>query len=336
MPTNRPRRIATEEAFAVQEQMAAMHEVLHRTPGYDPDMVLWRMTLEGGGPREQLLDIDAGRIAEMDRHGVDMHLLSLTSTGVQMLDAARGSDVAAVANDRLAAAIARHPARFAGLGSFAPQDPAAAVREIERARTVLGLNGFIVNSHTNGEYLSDEKFWPILEALEALDAPLYIHPRAPAPAWIAPFVPEALEHAIAGYMMETGLHALKMIAAGVFEQFPRLKIVLGHMGEGLPYYFYRIDHMHRVTVDFMGRRRLSLTPSETFRRNFAITTSGMNAPEPLLYCLSVMPAENILWAIDYPYQDSGEAVAFMDAAPVSDEVRAMIYHRNAERLFGIR
>jgi 5-carboxyvanillate decarboxylase len=331
------RRIATEEAFAIPEQMDAQRELLASTQEYDPDLFLWRFQTDRSGPiHDKLIDLYDQRLKTMDEYGVDMHLLGLTATGVQMLDPDKGTAVATIANDRLHEAVRKYPDRFAGLGTFAPQDPARAVKEIERVMTKLKLSGLIINSHTNGEFLSEKKFWPILEALAELNAPLYIHPRAPNPLMAKAYRTDHLEHAIWGYQAETGLHGLRLITGGVFDQFPKLQIVLGHMGEGIPYWFYRLDFMHaRVKIDF-ERRKLKLLPSEYFKRNFYITTSGMNWDPTLRYCIEVMGADRIMWAVDYPYQDHPDAVEFMDSARISEKDKQKIYHENAERLFKIK
>lgn len=331
------RRIATEEAFSVPEQMEAMREVLAKTSDYDPDLFLWKTQTDPNGPvNKPLLDLEGERLRIMDRDGVDMHLLSLTSTGVQMMDPDRAADVAVAANDRLADVIRRHPDRFAGLATIPPHNPARAISELERAINKLKLNGVIINSHTDGEYLADRKYWPILEAISGLKVPLYIHPRAPIPAMAAAYREYHLEHAIWGYQAETGLHALHLIVSGVFDQFPNLKVVLGHMGEALPYWLYRVDWMHGQAPIHFDRPKLKKRPSDYFKRNFMITTSGMNWNPVLKFCIEVLGADNIMWAIDYPYQGSREATEFMNRAPISDVDKHKIFHKNAERVFHIK
>jgi predicted TIM-barrel fold metal-dependent hydrolase len=331
-----PRRIATEEAFAIPEQFDG-YRALGRSTWSSPDIVFWSRALGNPDTRlaDALLDLDDTRIADMDANGVDVQLLLLTSPGVQIFDADTASEMAELANDRLAEAIARHPDRFAGLATFAPQDPDRAAREMERATRELDLNGFVVNSHTEGEYLDQEKFWPILEAAEALDAPIYIHPRPLPQSAIGPYLDQELWAGIWGYAAETGLHGLRLITSGVLDRFPRLKIVLGHMGEGLPFWVYRMDYMSRLLRRIGTQKHYELDPSEYLRRNFLITTSGMNHHPPLELCLTVLGADNVMWAIDYPYQQTPECVEFMDSAPVSDAVRAQLYAGNAERVFGI-
>lgn len=332
------RRIATEEAFSTPEQMDAMREILAKQTQYHPDLYLWKVQTDPNGPvNKPLLDLEGERMKIMDRDGVDMHLLSLTSTGVQMMDAARAADVAISSNDRLAEVIQKHPTRFAGLATVPPQDVPAAIKETERAIGKLRLNGIMINSHTNGEYLSDKKYWPLLEAIAGLNVPLYIHPRAPIPAMAEAYRPQHLEHAIWGYQAETGLHALRMIVGGVFDAVPKLKVVLGHMGEAIPYWLFRLDYMWcTVAIKMEGRTTLKRKPSEYFRDNFMITTSGMNWNPTLKFCIEVLSADNIMWAIDYPYQTSPDAVAFMNKAPISDADKHKIFHKNAERVFHIK
>lgn len=329
------RRIATEEAFVIPEVLRPMLDRFAAQP-YDPDLFFWSKAADGSPLQRRLLDLGEERLQIMDETGVDVQLLSLASTGVQMFARDEATQLARLANDVLADAIAAHPTRFAGLASFAPQDPAAAAREIERAMTTLDLNGVIVNSHTNGEYLDQRAYWPILEACEAFDAPLYIHPRAPSPQMIAPFTDYTLEHAIWGFQAETSLHALRLIAGGLFDRFPGLKVVLGHGGEGLHYWLPRLDAMWANFKAPEGRRpMLQMAPSEYIKRNFAVTTSGMNWGPAVRFTLEALGSQSVMFAIDYPFVDSGKSVAEMDAIDISAADKAAIYHRNAERIFRI-
>src|SRR5581483_11256815 len=325
------------EAFAIPEQMEAMRELVRKSDRYDPDLFLWDFMARGGELTQRLLDLEGERLRIMDEAGIDVQLLALTSTGVQMLDAERGTVLAKLANDRLAELIRKHPRRFAGLCTIAPQDPAAAAREIERSITALKLNGVMINSHTHGEYLDDPKFLPILEAAVALDVPIYIHPRSPAPWMAAAYRDYHLEHAIWGYAVEVGLHAVRLIMSGVFDRLPTLRIVIGHMGENVPYGLYRMDWMHAMTsrTGMMTRPVLQMKPSEYFKRNFAITTSGVNGEPALLMCLQVLGADNILWAVDYPYQETLEATEWLCAAAIADADKEKLFHANAERIFKI-
>ena len=340
-PNRRLRKIATEEACSVPEVAAQLRQASRALgPSLDLPLVsgIYNARPDENPPYlRELLDIGAGRLADMDANGVDMHLLSLTAPGVQMFDADTAVELARVANDALAAAMRRHPTRYAALASFAPQDPGRAVREMERAINELGMNGFIVNSHTNNEYLDEEKFWPILEAAEAMDRPIYIHPRAPSDGMAAPFRDYAMETAVWGYGMETGTHAVRLMLGGVFDRFPKLRIVLGHMGEAVPFWLWRLDFMGRPSnVNFRRTRPNKLLPSEYFHQNFAITTSGVEDHLALRYSIDQIGVDNVMWAIDYPYQPTAPAVQFIDSAPLSDVEKEKVAHGNAARIFHIR
>jgi 5-carboxyvanillate decarboxylase len=346
----RLRKIATEEAFTIPEMIEPVREVLRRG-GRSLDLTLLRSIYDAPDSAAasrptanrdalartllpQLLDIDAGRLADMEANGVDVQLLSLSMPGVQIFDRDTAVNLARVANDRLSDAVRRHPTRFAGLASFAPQDPRAAVREMERAINTLKLNGFIVNSHTENTYLDDQRYWPILEAAEALDAPLYIHPRAPSDGMSAPFREYRLEGAVWGYGVEVATHVVRLMFSGALDRFPRLRIVIGHMGEALPFWLWRLDFMGAPGARGTARSN-RLKPSEYFQRNLAITTSGVEDPLALRFCIDKIGIDRIMWAIDYPFQATTPAVRFLQDAPLSVEERARIAYQNAERMFRI-
>jgi len=325
------RKIAVEEAFATQPQMQALKKAADAYDGgVDADLVLAKHQTAGGEMTISLLDVEGRRLELMDEAGIDMALLLLTAPGVQPFDAEEGVDIARRANDEIAAAVARHPTRFAALTAIAPQAPAEAAKEIERGMRELGMKGVVINSHTNGEYLCEDKYAPILEAAEALDAPIYIHPRAPIPDMAKAYLPDNLSHAIWGFQAETGLHGLRLITGGVFDRFPKLKIVLGHAGEGLPFWLDRIDYMHAKP---RGRRVLKHTPGHYIRNNFWVTTSGMNWNNQIKFLIDQLGSDRIMFAADYPYQIMKEETACLDAAPISEADREAIYCRTAEAVF---
>ena len=338
------RRIATEEAFATPELVKAWLEIARADPSSSLDFptgILWIFGNSRPGSnqdrfRRKLLDLDGERLAEMDDAGVDMQILSVTIPGVQVFAPDAASALAIATNDHLAAAIARHPRRFAGLACFAPQDPAGAVKEMERAVNSLGLNGFIVNSHTGDRYLDDPRFAPILEAAEALARPIYLHPRAPSNGMAAPFRDYSMGGSIWGFGVEAGTHAVRLILSGVFDRHPRLRVVLGHMGEALPFWMWRLDHMAERRAKDGRMKPLSLKPSEYFRRNFAVTTSGFESPDVLDLVIKSAGIDNVMWAIDYPYENSRDAVAFIERARLTESERASILHHNAARHFHLR
>ncbi|MBR0649235.1 amidohydrolase [Roseomonas terrae] len=331
------RRIAVEEAFVTPEIMAQWQVVL-ASRDVEPGFAKMGETILAQTPAnkpldDRLLDIGAGRIAHMDSIGVDMHVLSLTSPGVQVFDASVATRLAAASNDALAAAVRAHPTRFAGLAAIAPQDPTAAALEIERAAGQLSLSGLIINSHTKGEYLDAPKYRPVFEAAQACDMPIYLHPREPAPSMVAPYLDYGLYFAGWGFAAETGLHAMRLIMSGTFDRFPKLKIVLGHMGEGIPFWLQRIDNRYLLEVKIGAIEKLPKLPSEYFLENFVITTAGVTSMPALRLCLDVLGADRILFAADYPYEDDAEAVRFMDGAAVTEDERRRIYETNARRVF---
>jgi 2,3-dihydroxybenzoate decarboxylase len=345
MTSNRPyQRIACEEAFFPKEIFERYLEEIKRNPADEPGfMALMGFFLISQDPypvnvRERLLDLGERRIHDMDESGIDKQLIFLTAPGVQIFDAPTANSLAASSNDQLAQACRDYPDRFAGLAAVAPQDPAAAAQQLERAVNTLGLKGAVINSHTKGEYLDDPKFWAIFEAAEALDVPIYLHPRTPAPKMLAPMLEVGMESAMFGFGVEVALHTLRIIAAGVFDRFPRLKVVIGHCGEALPFWLYRVDHMHRAAVR-SGRhprlKKLERRPSEYLKENIYITTSGM-AWEPVVsFCQSVLGMDRVLYAMDYPYQYLPAEVKVYDDLPLSAADKKMLFQTNAEMLFSL-
>ena len=232
--------------------------------------------------RDRLTDLGAGRISDMDRYGIDMQILSITAPGIQVFSTEKAIDLARKSNDRLAEFVSAYPERYAGLAAVAPQAPDKAARELERAVKDLGMKGAIINSHTYGEYLDRPKYRVLFEAAQALDVPIYLHPRTPCPDMIKPFLSYGLEGAGWGFAIETSTHAIRLILSGLFDDFPKLKFILGHMGEGIPFWLPRIDShfANKTWTKLMDTSdqviRLQKTPSEYFMDNFVIATSGVN------------------------------------------------------------
>ncbi len=335
-------RIATEEAWATPDLLARYRKLLQEQPvSWDPGFrSLWGFFL-GATPRatalaERIQDIGARRVADMDATGIARQLLLLTAPGVQVFDAATGSAIARDTNDALSEAIKKYPDRFAGLAAVAPHDPANAAKEMERGVRKLGLKGVVVNSHTRGRYLDEPEFWPIFEAAQALDVPVYIHPNTPPPSMIEPFLPRGLDGAIYGFAVETGLHLLRIIVGGVFDRFPKLKIAVGHLGEGLPFFLFRLDYMHRsmvVSKRYPGAQPLAKKPSDYLRESVWVTTSGMQWAPAIRFCQDVLGFDRVLYAMDYPYQFVPEEVKVTDEMAISAAQRKLLYQTNAERLF---
>ena len=335
-------RIATEEAFATPDLFDCYRRILERRTVDDPGFYsLWGHYLADRGPRatairEKLVDLDDGRLRDMDDCGIGRQIVSLTAPGVQVLDPATAAAVATSSNDRLAEAVARHPDRFTGLAAMAPQQPARAAAEIERAVTSLGFRGVILNSHTRGEYFDDPKFWEIFEAAEQLDVPIYLHPSTPSPGLIKPLLESGLEGAIYGFAVETGLHLLRIIVSGALDRFPRLKIVVGHLGEALPFWLFRLDFMHAAMVK-AGRhpaiRRLDKRPGDYLRENVWITTSGMAWEPAIMFVRSVIGPDRVMYAMDYPYQFVPDEVKVTDGLPIGEAEKKAFYQGIAESVF---
>jgi len=278
----------------------------------------------------QLADIDRLRLAEMDAANIDYVVLSQTGPAVQ----AEKTVEAAIArarqnNDYLAEKIARHPTRFGGFAALPMQDPQAAAAELERAVQQLGFKGALVNGHTHGTYYDDPRFDVFWERLQALDVPFYLHP-IDMPALPPSFAghPE-LNGATWGWGVETGTHALRLLFGGIFDRFPDVKVIVGHMGEGLPFLRWRFDsrfaaYPHGVT--------LALPPSEYFGRNLFITTSGVCSHPALLGAIGEMGAQAVMFSVDYPYESTAVAAEFIESAPLDETTRALVCHGNASRL----
>jgi 5-carboxyvanillate decarboxylase len=334
-------RIATEEAFATQELLDAYRELLDA--GYDDPgfRSLWGFYLSSDSERarflrSRLVDLGELRLADMEAAGVDRQVLSLTSPGPQVFDADRAAALAALTNDQLAEACRRHPDKFYGLTAIAPQDPSAAVAEIERGARELGFKGVILNSHTRGEYFDDPKFWPIFEAAEALDAAIYLHPNSPSRGLVGPLLEAGLDGAIFGFGVDTGLSLLRIIMAGVFDRFPRLRFVVGHLGEALPFWMSRLDYMHAATVRsrrYQQMKRLDAKVSDYLRRNVWVTTSGMAWAPAIMFVREVLGGDRVLYAMDYPYQYVPEEVTAQDNLPLSSADKRAFFELNAEHVF---
>jgi len=337
-------RIATEEAYAPPELFERYRKLLddgsHNDPGFASFMGFY---LNNSGPRlteirAQIQDLGERRIRDMDATGIAKQILSLSSPGVQVFDAPTAVSLATSFNDQLAEAIRKHPDRFAGLAAIAPQDPSAAAKELERAVKSLHLKGAIVNSHTRGEYLDEPKFWEIFEAAESLGVPIYLHPNTPSPRMVGPFLDRGLDGAVFGFAVETSLHILRIVFSGVFDRFPKLRMVAGHLGEGLPYWLFRIDFMHqRLTANnrYANVPKLQKRPSDYLKENFYVTTSGMAWQPPILYAQSVLGVDRVLYAMDYPYQFVPDEVKVTDDLPISDADKKKLYQTNAEKVFAL-
>ena len=321
------RLIALEEAFAVPELSS-------RHPGFSG---LGGVAVSEDFRRhvsDRLPDFFDLRLADMDEHGVDVQVLSLTVPGLQTpcLCPSDAASAARYANDRLAEVVAGRPERFVGLAAVPLQSPEEAVRELRRAVTELGLRGALVNDHTDGHYLDEARFDDFWTALEELGVPLYLHPGAPpTEAWhVFERVPE-LRGPSFQWAAETGAHALRIVYGGVFDRHPGARLILGHMGEYLPFMRSRLDSRYAT----LEQRPLRRAPSEYIGSNILITISGVPSPAALVGAVVEVGAAAIMLAIDYPYEDTGVATRAFRGAALSDVDRRKIAHGTAERVLGI-
>ncbi len=222
------------------------------------------------------------------------------------------------------------------MGTVAPQDPEWSAAEIRRGASELGFKGIQINSHTQGEYLDDPKFDPIFRALCDVGQPLYIHPATSPDSMIGPMLEAGLDGAIFGFGVETGMHLLRLITIGIFDKYPDLQIMVGHMGEALPYWLYRLDYMHQAGVRSQRYERmkpLKKTIAEYMRSNVLITNSGMAWEPAIKFCQQVVGEDRVMYAMDYPYQYVADEVRAMDAMDMSPETKKKFFQTNAERWF---
>jgi hypothetical protein len=284
---------------------------------------------------EELCDLDERRIADMDTAGIDVQVLSLTSPGVEQLDAAEAEKLARESNDLTADAVKRHPTRFAVFATLPTMTPNKAANELERTIHEHGFKGAVINGHIRGRYLDDKFFWPILERAEALRVPIYVHPtRPPQPvidaSYSGNFSPEvtALLAASAwGWHIETAIHVLRLILSGAFDKYPNLQLLIGHLGEALPFMLPRIENNLPKEVT-----KLERPIGSYMRENIYYTVSGFNFIPAFLDLLLEVGADRIMFSADYPYGSMTQARSFLDKLPVSPADKHRIAHGNAEHL----
>lgn len=281
-------------------------------------------------------DLDEKRLESMDSAGIDVQILSFVGHAIQQLEPGRAVALSRKANDRLAGAVAAHPDRFAGFAALPMSDPSAAAAELRRAVVELGFVGTMIHGLTNGLFLDDPTFVPVLSEAQDLGVPIYLHPAEPPSvvrrayfSKLKPPVAQMLATGGWGWHAELGLHVLRVAAGGTFERFPGLQIIVGHMGENLPFSLARADEKLSPLTG------LPRSVAETVREQVLITTAGYTTSPPLLCALLVFGADRILFSVDYPFSDNLEATSFLNAAPISPADREKIAHGNCERLFKI-
>ena len=317
-----PGKIALEEHFAL--------------PGTIPDSYTSLPTPES---RRQIQDLGSGRIAEMDRTGLELCILSESGpASIQtVFKTSEAVDKSRRSNDYLAEHIAKYPKRLKGFAALPMQDPQAAAQELTRCVKELGFCGALVNGFSQiGEadsavFYDLPQYRPFWATVQQLDVPFYLHPRFPLAtrqqayeghAWIA--------GSAWGFAVETSIHALRLMGSGLFDEYPKLKVILGHLGEGLPFGIWRVDNrISRTSV----RPKAKLPIAHYLRENFYITTSGAFRTQALMDVILEVGADRLLYSVDYPYEDMGEATEWFDNTPISEPDRLKIAHGNARQLF---
>jgi 2,3-dihydroxybenzoate decarboxylase len=282
--------------------------------------------------RARLEEVGPQRIREMDEAGIDMQVLSHAAPGTHLMDAASAVPLAKRANDRLCDTVRSNPQRFAAFATLPAIDPKAAADELERAVGKLGMKGAMVHGLTSGLFIDDKRFWPIFERAQALDVPIYVHPATPHPAVIEVYYKDyandfpALLTAGWGFTVETATQGIRLVLSGVFDAYPRLKIILGHLGESLPFSLWRID----AALSRKGNRAVSFR--DVFCEHFYITTSGNFSDPAMLCCIQEMGVDRILFAVDWPYVENRPGTEWMERISLSAEDKRKILSGNTKRL----
>jgi predicted TIM-barrel fold metal-dependent hydrolase len=299
---NKMKIVAIEEHFILPKEEHNLPPGAQR--GNDREKLLGFDVVEG------LLDLGERRLAAMDAASIDVQVLSHNQPGCQALDGTEAIAVARAVNDMMFEAVRAHPDRFAALAALPTADPAAAVQELDRAVTRLGFKGAMINGATNGVFLDDGRFWPILECAQALRVPIYLHPSKPQPAVMKAYFEGYEEIALApwGFGIETGAHFLRLVLSGAFDAFPNLTVILGHLGEGLPFMLYRINDQTQLAAK---RRGLRKAPLEYFIENLVVTCSGNFSTPAFLCTVLALGVDNVLFSVDWPYESNVAAVEFL-------------------------
>jgi 2,3-dihydroxybenzoate decarboxylase len=319
-------KIALEEHFAIEE-------TLMDSAGFVPEDHWTEL-------KSRLLDIQDRRLRLMDECDIERMILSLNAPTIQAIpDTRRASELARRANDALAAEIAKRPDRFSGFAALPMQDPDLATRELERCVTELGFKGPLVNGFTEVEgtkgavYYDLPQFWPVWEAVEKLDVPFYLHPRNPLAADAHIYDGHSwLLGPTWAFAQETAVHALRLMGSGLFDSYPRLTIILGHLGEGLPYNMWRVDHRNGW-VKAPPRHKAKRKIAEYFQTNFYLTTSGNFRTQTLIDAILEIGADRLLFSTDWPFENIDHAADWFDAASISENDRLKIGRLNAIKLF---
>jgi predicted TIM-barrel fold metal-dependent hydrolase len=302
---------------------------------WDEELSATFSAADAGAPpdtRKRLLDLDEVRLASMDEAGIDIQVLSHTAPSFQKFTGSDAVPMARRVNDRLAAAIKRHPTRFAGFAALPTSDPEAGADELARCVNELGFKGAMLHGLAHGEFVDRPRYWPIFARAESLDVPVYLHPSVPHPGVIEAYYQDyakdfpILLRAGWGYTIEAATQGVRMVLSGVFEKHPDLKIILGHLGEGLPFLSWRVDS----ALSRPGQKAVNFR--DTFQRNFYVTTSGFFSDIALLCTVQELGVDRIMFSVDYPFETNAPGPRWLERVPLSDEDKVKIASGNAKRL----
>lgn len=318
------KKIALEEHFITEDFLQDTQKVdfVNMSPEYVADF------------QKRLLDFDDLRIKAMDEAGIEISVLSLTDPGIQGIsDINTAIELASKTNDFLAARIAKHPKRFRGFACLALQDPGNAANELERCVRQHGFVGGLINGQTQGSYLDEQKYHSFWKKVEELNVPIYLHPGSPQ----HPPANYKDQHELAGplwgWTVETGTHALRLVFSGLFDLYPGVRIILGHMGETIPYLLWRLDSRWEI---IKHPTNLKKAPSQYVRENFYVTTSGMCSTGPLSCAIQEMGEDRVMFSVDYPYESSKIAAQFIEKAPLSKVVMEKVCYENAQSILNLK
>lgn len=340
-------KIDLESHFFTPEYMSLLEsrETPPRFEVTDENVRVWLepslpdvMLTHGHHLRETLLDLSAARLEAMDRAGIAVQFLSVSSPGFEQLETAVQVEHAGKANDVLAAFVAEHPTRFVGLASLPVAAPQTAADELERCVRELGFKGGNIHSHIGDTYLDDARYFPILERAATLGVPINLHPTLPHANMLQPYLGYgwAMPGPGLGFGHETAVHAMRIIYSGAFDKLPGLELILGHLGEGLMHWLYRVDFdFNKPWMAKSHRPRIERKPSDYLRSNFWYTCSGNWLDSALLATIHEVGAERLMFASDYPWEQIEDGADFIEAAPIGEDDRRKICHGNAERLFNL-
>lgn len=326
------RIVALEEHYTVPGIVAGIDRETVARRGFPTDPNFrWAQTIK----RDELADLGPARLKDMDENGITVQVLSVAGPGADLVPGQAGIDLARAYNDALADSCARHPTRYRGFAHLPMLAPEAAATELERTVTQLGSHGVLVNGATDGLFLDDQRFDSILAKAAALDVPIYLHPGIPTAEVRAAYydgLPGNFSFTLAlsafGWHYDTAIHVMRLALSGALDRHPGLKIVVGHMGEALPFMLDRIDE----TTSMQAKSLLQRSVRQTIVDQVWITTSGFFTMVPFMAALMTFGVDRIMFSVDYPFASNARARAFLDALPVSPADRAKIAHGNADAL----